>query len=819
MSGNNSESLFVHIKGVPGRGWLYVFTCIATVIGIQLLYLANDDLFLNLALSSAVVLGFVFSYNLYAGYHRFVIVLLDIIAISIFGYYITKVLSNPQTWGTDLGVLLGMLVTLYSFRAFTERDHRMILAASLVILLLSSVASYDVKLMFILPFFVFCGFASLYISNNLSLSERIPFLASELGAAASIIYLAGRATFAVLAASIFIYMIVPHSTTVRNPRFRLPTSNILTNYEEEDIPLLEREQIDQRSSSSGFSDQFDLSQGGRVNIKDEPVLLVRSTLNDYMRGKVFDVYDGVKWKQSQLADYTHRPRFTEAEMEKIKKGIPVSGIMGNVEPLPLVDFPSIALKNTFSKRYIYVMDRNIYSSQSMAEFTDLKYTTQHLEVTFLKNYVAVFFSPYQAFRVEDVSPRKERTPGDNDRYADPVIDSFSIVNAARNEEYMAYFPKDIHYKLLVLKPSILPAKLRESPNNVPKEIRDHYTQLPQTINKLEPERDPLVKLAQTVAAGSGSVPATLPYDKVVNIYDYFVNSGEFEYSLEYPKLPMKKVRRTDPQTGETVEVEVPEMDAAYHFVFKSKKGYCEYFANAFAVFCRINDIPTRVVTGFAPGRYDFIRNGFVVSTKNAHAWTEVYFDGFGWVAFDPTPASSDFLSTGEIKGFFTAIFDYVQNLFVIDPRGVQEATKLFFVTLAKRIYEVAVDNSVTSSGILTMLTGFLIWSIWRRRPKREQPHIPKNDVVRAFYEIESMLKHFGYFRSPHQTGRTYLRQVAMSARGLSVTLSEFAEIYYHYAFSKEEPNDIIVKNAEATVEAVRKYLERKTKDKEPNNDK
>ena len=792
FDGSYSNGIFARIRGVPDRSWLFFFTCAATVICVQLLYLANDDLFLNLSLSSFAILGFVFSYNLSPGYHRFVIIVLDIAAISIFAYYSTKAWQNyATTWGTDLGVLLGILICLYSFRAFTERDHRMILAASLVILLLASVASYDVKLMFILPFFVFCSFATLYVANNLNLADRISYLASEIGAGASVLHLAGRATAAVFAVSILIYMVVPHSATVRNPQFRLPTTSFVTTNEDMDIPQREREEIDQTNSVSGFSDKFDLSQGGRLNIKDDPILLVRSTLNDYLRGKVFDVYDGMTWTQSELASFKNAPMLKDSD------GKTPTG-------LPLVDFPSRAVAEQLAEKKIFVAEGNTYSSQTTDENTDLKYSVHHLEVSFLKNGLAKFFSPYQPYKVEDIS---SRTGNEDTPYAEPYLDAFSIVNATRGTIEPEYFPKGFEYKLLILKPGFLPAKLEESPNNVPREIRDHYTQLPPTIKVTDPERDPLVKLALTVASGGNADPDILPYDKVLNIYDYFVSSGEFSYSLDYPEMPTKKASRLDVETGKTVETEVPEVDAAYYFVFQAKKGYCEYFANAFAVFCRINKIPARIVTGYAPGRFDFVRNGYVISTKNAHSWVEVYFDGFGWVAFDPTPASSDFLSSGEIRSFFNATFDFVQNLFVIDPRGVQEAVVAFFGLLFKRLYEVAVENSVTSAFILAGLFSFLFWSIWRRRPRREPPHIPKNEVVAAFYSIEATLALNGLHRPIHQPVRVFLRNTERTLKPLAESLRQFAEAFYRAAYGNATLNQKDIERANEVVSKVSEYFE------------
>lgn len=75
------------------------------------------------------------------------------------------------------------------------------------------------------------------------------------------------------------------------------------------------------------------------------------------------------------------------------------------------------------------------------------------------------------------------------------------------------------------------------------------------------------------------------------------------------------------------------------FLLGSRVGYCEQFAGAMATLARVVGIPSRVVVGFLPGRRAGDR--WEVSTRNMHAWTELYFgEGVGWVPVDPTPSSA-----------------------------------------------------------------------------------------------------------------------------------------------------------------------------------
>ncbi|MDX6743083.1 transglutaminaseTgpA domain-containing protein [Actinocorallia sp. A-T 12471] len=67
-----------------------------------------------------------------------------------------------------------------------------------------------------------------------------------------------------------------------------------------------------------------------------------------------------------------------------------------------------------------------------------------------------------------------------------------------------------------------------------------------------------------------------------------------------------------------------------------RRGYCEQFAATMALMTRSLGIPTRVVVGYAPGTRTS-DGTYVVRQRDAHAWPELYFEGTGWVRFEPTP--------------------------------------------------------------------------------------------------------------------------------------------------------------------------------------
>jgi len=71
------------------------------------------------------------------------------------------------------------------------------------------------------------------------------------------------------------------------------------------------------------------------------------------------------------------------------------------------------------------------------------------------------------------------------------------------------------------------------------------------------------------------------------------------------------------------------------YFIERKEGYCSYFATAFVLMARAKGIPCRYVEGFCVP--NDIRTKTEVMSSMAHAWPEVYYEGFGWVPFEPTP--------------------------------------------------------------------------------------------------------------------------------------------------------------------------------------
>lgn len=80
-----------------------------------------------------------------------------------------------------------------------------------------------------------------------------------------------------------------------------------------------------------------------------------------------------------------------------------------------------------------------------------------------------------------------------------------------------------------------------------------------------------------------------------------------------------------------------EKAALQNFLFTERKGYCEHYASAAAILCRKLGIPSRIAYGYLGGVYYPKQGVKLFRARDAHAWTEVYVQDYGWVVFDTTP--------------------------------------------------------------------------------------------------------------------------------------------------------------------------------------
>jgi hypothetical protein len=151
-------------------------------------------------------------------------------------------------------------------------------------------------------------------------------------------------------------------------------------------------------------------------------------------------------------------------------------------------------------------------------------------------------------------------------------------------------------------------RLRAAGTDYPGEIVALYTQVPD--GAIGPDGEALIARIRELAPDSNPFDIA---DTAVNI----LRGRTFTYDTDLRDV-------TDCQTLGAVEC-----------FARYKRGYCLHYASTMAVLLREMGIPTRLAEGFLPGTRDSTGREAIASSAQ-HAWVEVYFPGYGWVAFDPT---------------------------------------------------------------------------------------------------------------------------------------------------------------------------------------
>ncbi|MEV7971127.1 DUF3488 and transglutaminase-like domain-containing protein [Sphaerisporangium sp. NPDC088356] len=174
----------------------------------------------------------------------------------------------------------------------------------------------------------------------------------------------------------------------------------------------------------------------------------------------------------------------------------------------------------------------------------------------------------------------------------------------------------VAYDVASEEPQPTPDGLKELTEAPSPEVSGRYLQLPPDLPR------------QIAVASARLVDdSDTPYQKAVKLQSWFTSGGGFAYSL-----------RTQ---GNGTE-------ALLDFL-RNRTGYCEQFAAAMAVMARTLGIPARVGIGYTGG--SFIDGAWQVRTHDLHAWPELYFQGAGWLRFEPTPSGGLGQATARVPDY------------------------------------------------------------------------------------------------------------------------------------------------------------------------
>ncbi|MFI5141464.1 MAG: transglutaminase family protein, partial [Bacteroidia bacterium] len=225
-------------------------------------------------------------------------------------------------------------------------------------------------------------------------------------------------------------------------------------------------------------------------------------------------------------------------------------------------------------------------------------------------------------------------------------------------------------------------------------------------------------LAKKITTGKNA-----PIDKIIAIRDYFMSKDEFNQPLfkysDNPGIPG-----------------LPSANKLTYFLLENRKGYCAYFAGATLFMLRSLGIPSRVAVGYLtvnrssknPGWYWFYED-------QAHAWVQVYFQGYGWIDFDTTIPDVNTQQASQPDG--TPPTDVPATYLVVDGEVVSTDTikKTVRINSEKILYH---DSEFVSKVKINVLTDVSIATISNDTGEVKLKDLKKGTHVTAVSHAEAL---------------------------------------------------------------------------------
>jgi hypothetical protein len=233
-------------------------------------------------------------------------------------------------------------------------------------------------------------------------------------------------------------------------------------------------------------------------------------------------------------------------------------------------------------------------------------------------------------------------------------------------------------------------------------------------------------------------------------------------------------------------------DSVDDFLFNTRRGFCEHFASAFTTMARAAGIPARIVTGYHGGEFNPLNGYLIIRQSDAHAWSEVWIEGKGWVRVDPTAAVSPERIEGGIDAAMSAnepvpgrlirssrILSSIRlawdaaNTFwnnqVIEFSAEHQrwlASKVGFDHIGYR--ELGIAMAIALGVFFAVLSAYLAW---RFRPRTRDP------VQHVYEQLCRKFAKANLARLPHEGPNDYLNRLAAANPKIARDLSEAREIY------------------------------------------
>jgi protein-glutamine gamma-glutamyltransferase len=255
----------------------------------------------------------------------------------------------------------------------------------------------------------------------------------------------------------------------------------------------------------------------------------------------------------------------------------------------------------------------------------------------------------------------------------------------------------------------------------------------------------------------------------------------------------------------TLEPPALGADMVDEFLFETRRGFCEHYASSFTVLMRAAGIPARVVVGYQGGEYNEVGEYWVVRQADAHAWSEVWLPGRGWVRVDPTAAVapnrvesgvSEALASSELPGFLRrrglSTFDFVRLRASVAWDYVNVAWDRWMIGFNPEVQLALLARFGLGDWqrmilALTVAITALMGLVGLLALRQARIAVPKDDALRLWRAATRLLARQGLPQGSAEGPRDYAARVARERPELAQAVARLARAYVDVRYLDERP--------------------------------
>jgi len=242
------------------------------------------------------------------------------------------------------------------------------------------------------------------------------------------------------------------------------------------------------------------------------------------------------------------------------------------------------------------------------------------------------------------------------------------------------------------------------------------------------------------------------------------------------------------------------------FLFETRRGFCGHYASAFATLMRAGGIPARVVTGYQGGTFNHYADYWILRQSDAHAWTEIWIEGRGWVRIDPTSAIAperverglnEALAAGEpLAGRWQRHSPWIADLRLrLDALGQQWRRRILKFDqksqdrLLAQLRIPEPDGQKLVMALACAMALALWWLTWQVR--RDMRPAVKDPVLRGYARLCRKMADAGVPRRLHEGAEAYAERVSALRPDLADSLTLLCRHYTELRYGS--PGDAAVR--------------------------